>query len=97
LLKGWLLVWGASPIALRSLAVLCGVAGVLLAYLVSREAADSQTPEELPAVARGGALFSAFLMAIHPSQMMYSRVERMYSLGVLLAGISSWLLLKALR
>ena len=49
------------------------------------------------AAAGGGALFSALLMAVHPSQVNYSRVERMYSLGVLLAGLSAWLLLRALR
>ena len=36
-------------------------------------------------------------MAVHPSQVNYSRLERMYSLGVLWAGLSAWLLLRALR
>jgi mannosyltransferase len=97
LLKGWLAVWGSSPFALRSLAVLCGVLAVLLAYRVCLALAASSILDGHVAAARGGALFSALLVAVHPSQVNYSRVERMYSLGVLLAALSAWLLLRALK
>lgn len=97
LLKVWLAVWGSSPFALRSLAVVFGVLSVLLSYLVCCEAGASQHSGRSSGGGKGGGLFSAFLIAVHSSQMMYSRSQRMYSLGVLLTGLSAWLLLKALQ
>src|SRR5207253_5399265 len=43
------------------------------------------------------ALCGASLMAVHVGQVIPSRTARMYSMAVLLAAITAWLLLRALR
>ncbi len=43
-----------------------------------------------------GGLLAAFLVAVHPAQVVAGQTARMYELGVFLAALSSWLLLKAL-
>ena len=95
LLKFWMAVWGDSPEALRGLSVLCGVLCVPLVYLLVMEAGcNARSP---PHALRGGALFTAALVAIHLAQVAPGRTARMYSLGALLAGVSAYLLLRALR
>ena len=44
-----------------------------------------------------GALLGASLVAVHYTQVIAARTARMYSMGALLAGLSSWLLLNALH
>jgi mannosyltransferase len=89
LLKAWLFVAGDSAAALRGLAVLCGTAAVVLTYALVREAARPH--------GAGGALLAAALVALHPLQVQQGRNARMYALGVALAALTSWLLLRALR
>jgi len=97
LLQSWAAVWGTSPAALRSFSVGLGMLCVPLSYAVCLEGARL-VPEKMPiSAARGGALFSAWLVAVHAVQLGPSRTARMYSLGVLLAGLTAWLLLRALR
>ncbi len=43
------------------------------------------------------ALICACLFALHPEQIWVGRFGRMYSLGVFLAGLTAWLLLRALH
>lgn len=99
LLKAWMAIWGSSPAALRSLSVLCGVLCVPTIYLLCIEACEANGPssERTRLAARYGGLFAAFWTAIHVVQVSPSRTARMYSMGALLAGVSSWLLLRALR
>jgi len=99
LLKGWSFVCGSSPDALRALSVFFGVLSVPTIYLFCSElGVDFQGHHNLPRWARrGGALLSALLLAIHASQVTPARTARMYSLGVFLAGVTSLLLLRALR
>jgi dolichyl-phosphate-mannose-protein mannosyltransferase len=46
---------------------------------------------------RGGALLAATLAAIQAAPVAHGRNARMYALAILLAGVTSWLLLRALR
>jgi Dolichyl-phosphate-mannose-protein mannosyltransferase len=98
-LKGWVAAWGDSPAALRGLSVLFGILCVPTAYLLCREACTGGWMRTAlsPAAAGQGALLAAFLMAVHASQLAAGRTARMYSLGVFLAGLTAWLLLRALR
>lgn len=47
--------------------------------------------------ANSSALLTAVLVALHAVQIEQARTARMYSLGALLATVSAWLLLRALR
>lgn len=95
-LKGWTGVWGHSPVALRSLSTVFGLAAVLVAYLVCLETGRSEGGIDRR-VARASAVAAAVLVAIHADPVSHSRHARMYSMGALLAGLSAWLLLRALR
>ncbi len=46
--------------------------------------------ETVPWSWRGGALMSAFLVAVHASQVVQGRTARMYAQGILLAALTSW-------
>lgn len=88
LLKGWTALVGDSPFALRGLSILFALASIIILYALCREAA----------VGVSGAIFAAFLFAIHLAPVDEpSRNARMYGQGVFLAGLTSWLLLRALR
>ena len=94
-LRGWVSLLGDSTWALRSLSVLCGVAVVPLLYLVVLDGvsgAGGAGP-----VGRSSALLAAFLLATNASEVAFSRTARMYPLGVLLAALGAWALLRALR
>jgi hypothetical protein len=95
LLQAWIGVWGDSAAALRALSVLLGLAAVGLLYLAVVEAA--RWSSSAPSAGRSGALLSALLLAISAAQVTASRTARMYALGTLLAALTAWLLLKALR
>lgn len=99
LLKTWFGAWGLSPLALRSFSVFWGVFGVLMIYAVCVEAyaRNLVVREHPPQTARQAALFCACLYAIHLTQITPARSARMYSLGVFLAGLTAWLLLRALH
>jgi mannosyltransferase len=88
LLKGWTTLVGDSPFALRSLSILFALASIVVLYALCRESGTGIS----------AALFSALLLAIHiaPNDEP-SRSARMYSLGVFLAGLTAWLLLRALH
>jgi hypothetical protein len=98
LLAGWLEVWGAA-VSPRCLSVLLGTLCIPLVYRVCRDS-DLESPvgsSVSDGKALQGALLSAWLLAVSSVQIEASRNLRMYSLGVLLAGLSSWLLLRALK
>ena len=96
-LDTWVMVWGTSPSALRGLSALLGVLAVAMAYALCLEA--SRLDDHAGSLARAlrGALLAAALMAIQAAPVALGRSARMYALAVLLAGVSSWLLLRALR
>lgn len=97
LLKFWTACFGTSLAALRSLSVAAGAGACLAMYGLVREAygggARRLPPDRLPATA----LVAAALVATSVLQIRWSWEARMYSLGALLAALSSWLLLRALH
>lgn len=106
LLRAWTNWFGTSPFALRSLSIVCGVLCIPLAFVFCREcalaraglnnapAASSSTPWDFHAA---GPLFAAAVLAVHPGQLVAGRGVRMYALGALLALLTSWLMVRALR
>ena len=96
ILHYWVEVFGAGLMSPRLLSAFLGIACAPMAYLVCVEAA-ADTRGASRAVVRQGALLVALLMALHVSQVESSRSMRMYSLGVFLAGATTWLLLRAMR
>src|SRR5579875_653235 len=99
LLKGWIGLFGDSPFALRSLSVVFALASIVVLYALCREAA-SRFPSAANRSSTGtsGAIFAGLLLAIHLAPAGEPRRNaRMYSQGIFLAGLSSWLLLRALR
>lgn len=95
LLKGWIVFSGSSPESLRALSVLCGVLAIVAAYALAAETA--LWGRVCNRVARMGGLCASLLTALHSFQLAPSRTARMYSLGALLALLTAWLLLRALR
>jgi hypothetical protein len=98
LLKAWVVLWGTSPLALRSLSMACSLATVGVLWFLSQGAGClSSAGERTVAVGWGAAFFTSFLAASHPAQVRAAQDARMYSLGVLLAALTALLLLRALR
>lgn len=94
-LQAWAGLYGDSLLAMRGLSAGLGLLAVLTAFAVAREAAAwSTTNDSKPAPA---ALLAASLVAIHVGQVAAGRNVRMYTLGVLLAGLTALFLLRALR
>jgi mannosyltransferase len=81
LLHGWVRIFGASEGSSRALSVLCGVGAVGLIYLSGALVFD-----------RVSGLWSAWLAAISPLLVYYSREARMYSWLVLMTCLSWGLL-----
>jgi hypothetical protein len=86
LLKGWSATVGTSPAALRALSVLFSVGALGVLFLLCRELVGS-----------GGAFFAAAVAGLHAGQIAVAPVARMYGLGVFLAALTAWLLVRALR
>ncbi len=104
LLKGWGTVFGQSILALRGMSILLALGTVPLLMATVREACvreaprqNGRDPDHPTRAACAGALLAAALFAVHTSQIYPARDARMYSLGVFLAVLTSWLLLRALR
>lgn len=99
ILQGWTVLFGDSPFALRGLSVLFALASIIVLYALCREAGSHfPTAPNSPRPSISAALFAALLLALHlaPADEP-SRTARMYSQGVFLAGLTAWLLLRALR
>jgi mannosyltransferase len=85
LLEGWIRIFGTSETAARASSVLCGVLTVLLVFDIGRTAFDGRT-----------GLWAAWLTALSPALIVYSREARMYAWLVLVACLC-WRLLLDLR
>lgn len=99
ILKIWTGLFGDAPFVLRSLSLLFTLASIIVLYALCREsAARFPSATNPPLTSISGALFGALLLAIHlaPDDEP-SRNARMYSQGIFLAGLTAWLLLRALR
>lgn len=86
-LKGWSIVFGTSLASLRSFSVTAATLTVGAAYLFGATAARS----------RGAGLLAATFLAISGWQIQFAWEARMYTIGCLLALLSSWALLCAMR
>lgn len=95
LLKMWASIFGASDAALRSLSMLLGVCGIAGVFLLGRELGLLGRSSECASNRIG--LCGAFLMAVHPMQILTSQQVRGYALGATLSVWSSWVALRALR
>jgi dolichyl-phosphate beta-glucosyltransferase len=99
MLQAWVYFWGDSLVALRGLSVLFGVFCLPVVYLLCIEVSLRRGEDGRSATpwARSGALFAVLLLAVRAEQIQAAQTARMYTLGVLLAGLTTWLLLRALR
>jgi mannosyltransferase len=95
-LAAWTGATGDSPAALRGLSVLLGLAALGLAYLLCVEV-DRFAETGKGGGGRWGATAAALLVALHADQVGHSRHVRMYALGIALAGLTAWLMLRAMR
>jgi mannosyltransferase len=68
LLRAWLKVFGATEAAARSLSVVCGLATLVSIFLIGRAVFDAPT-----------GLWAAWLGALSPVLVVYSREARMYA------------------
>ena len=75
LLRGWTLLLGTGPVALRLLSVVIGTLAIPAVYLAGRRLFGS----------RRTALLAAALLAINPLHIYYSQEVRMYGLVALLS------------
>lgn len=87
ILKGWSLIFGSSIAALRSLSVVAAAGTIAAAYGFTASAARS----------RAAGLLAALLLAVSAWQIQFAWEARMYTLGSLLAILSAWTLLQAMR
>jgi hypothetical protein len=85
LLELWVRLFGTSEFAARSFSVLCGIATIVLVFQIGRAAFDLKT-----------GLWAAWLAALSPILIVYSREARMYAWFVLVTCLC-WRLLLALR
>ena len=91
LLKLWSGLFGTTPLAMRGLSVVLGLATVAALYGLLRETLGS-----LPR-ADESALLACALVALSPFQAFWGSQLKMYSLATLLAVASSWAMLRMLR
>jgi hypothetical protein len=85
LLQVWIRLFGSSEVAARALSALCGVVTVGLVWWIGRLVFDRQT-----------GLWAAWLAALSPPLVSYSRESRMYALLVMVTCVC-WGLLLSLR
>jgi predicted membrane-bound mannosyltransferase len=84
-LKAWITVLGDSPLALRSLSALAGVALVLVSWTWARAAVGPRA-----------AIMAAALVALAPLAIANARDARMYALESLFIVVAWWLLWRLL-
>jgi len=77
MMRGWVLLFGTSEIAVRLPSVILGLATVYVVYLIAKKLFDNKT-----------ALISATLIATSPLHVYYSQEARMYMLAAFFAGLS---------
>jgi hypothetical protein len=104
LLHAWQGLAGTSISAGRLLSAVCGTLSAATMFLAIRRCLYwqraptrcDQLSTRAPAAFVAPALLGGLLVAWHFLQVHYGRTVRMYSLGVLLAGLASWLLVEAI-
>ena len=86
LLRGWVLLFGTSEIAVRLPSVILGLATVYVTYLIGKKLFDNKT-----------ALIAATLIATSPLHIYYSQESRMYMLAVFFATLSVYFFVSLLK
>lgn len=86
LLKGWILLFGSSEAATRSLSAVLGVLLILVVYLLGRELFDEQV-----------GLFAALFVAVSPALVWFSQETRPYMLFTFFTACSYCFLIRYLR
>ncbi|GAB6186275.1 glycosyltransferase family 39 protein [Thermopirellula anaerolimosa] len=101
LLKGWVGCFGDSLFAMRLLSVLLGTAAIAAMFLFVREArrwcCNEARQNNSPRQQTETALVASLFLAVSVFQIRWSWDIRAYALGTLLALLTSWTLLTALR
>ncbi len=91
----WINCFGDNEIVGRLFSVNFGVLSVYIAFLFTRDAYSSDMKHQEPA--RMAGLMAACFTALTCYQIRWSQEIRMYSLGVFLALLSCWVLVRALQ
>ncbi|MCL6504528.1 MAG: glycosyltransferase family 39 protein [Pirellulales bacterium] len=95
-LHGWMALTGDSPAMLRLPSVVGGALAVLTGAWLAADVARQRSPGSRAYAARA-ALLAALLLALNATQIRWGSEVRMYSLGTLLALLSTAVLLRALH
>jgi len=85
-LKGWMFLFGNSPVAVRSLSVLFGVGAIGAVYMLADELYDNRI-----------GLIAALLMSISTFNIQYSQTARMYSMLVFFSALSTYFYILLIR
>lgn len=85
-LDGWMQVFGESPLAVRGLSVVFGVATIGVLYLLGRDLFDRRT-----------GLVAALIASVAPFAIQYHTEVRMYSLLGLLLTAATWCAVRGWR
>ena len=92
----WAQVFGDSHLSLRFPSMLFGVLASVAMYPLARDLARMSLREDDGARSRSAGLLAACLVAVSPYHVHAAHQVRPYTLGILLAVLSTWLLLRAL-
>jgi len=96
LLKGWMYASPRTELGQRALSALLGVLGVTLLYSFTLKCARLSRVFRVSTHSNWIAATAASLLAANAQHIYWSRETRMYTLGVVLALSSTWLLLQSL-
>lgn len=96
-LKAWMSVAPRTEYGIRSLSAILGVCGVGLLYLVTRRLTLLSNLPQINRHSEWIALSAAILLATNAQHIYWSREARMYTLGVCLTLLSTWLMLRWLE
>ena len=86
LMRGWILLFGTSEIAVRLPSVILGLATVYVTYLIAKKLFENKT-----------ALISATLIATSPLHIYYSQEARMYMLAAFFTSLSVYLFVSVFK
>lgn len=86
LMKGWVILFGSSEIALRMPSVILGVASIYVIYKIGKKLFDEKT-----------ALVAATLLATAPLHIYYSQEARMYMLASFFATVSVYFFISLIK
>lgn len=92
----WSALAGNSMAALRGFSVIAVFAAIAVTAIGVQATLDFLGKGMTGGVKRNCALFTFAFLAIHVTELESGRNARMYALGMLLASLSAWVLLKAL-